>query len=375
MTAYATFYPLGNADSTLLELANKQLLLIDFGNQHNPDDPYEKRCDLAKELRAVLRKAGRNHFDVVCFTHLDDDHCQRMGEFFWLRHSTAYQGEDRVEIDELWVPACALTETNLDGDARLIRQEARHRLREKKGIRIFSRADRLKSWMEAEGMDFESRKHLFVDAGKLVPGFAKDGPEAVEFFVHSPFAWRQDETVVHDRNGDSIVFQAVFVDGGEESYALFGSDVDHTVLAEIVNITRGYGNDDRLRWDLLKLFHHCSYLSLGPDRGLTETVAVPEVKWLFETQGQNRCTIVSPSKPIPLPGSLEDKSTQPPHRQAANHHRRVVGDKLGTFMVTMDQTANPPKPLRFEIDRYGIGLVLAAPTVATAATSKPARQG
>ncbi len=41
----------------------------------------------------------------------------------------------------------------------------------------------------------------------------------------------------------------------------------------------------------------------------------------------------------------------------------------------MDQRANPPKPLRFEIDRYGIGLVLAAPNVATAATSKPARQG
>ncbi len=36
MTAYATFYPLGNADSTLLELANKQLLLIDFGNSTIP---------------------------------------------------------------------------------------------------------------------------------------------------------------------------------------------------------------------------------------------------------------------------------------------------------------------------------------------------
>ncbi len=59
MTAYVTFYPLGNADSTLLELADKQLLLIDYGNQRNPDDPYDKRCDLAKELRAALRKRDR----------------------------------------------------------------------------------------------------------------------------------------------------------------------------------------------------------------------------------------------------------------------------------------------------------------------------
>ncbi|MGU3540412.1 hypothetical protein [Methylobacterium sp. A54F] len=375
MAAFATFYPLGNADCTLLDLANKSKVLIDFGNQRNPDDPRDTRCDLAKVLRDDLRKSGRDYFNVVCFTHLDDDHCQRMGEFFWLRHALAYQGEGRIKIEELWVPACAVLEDNLDGDARLVRQEARHRLREGKGIRIFSRADRLKAWMAKEGIDFESRKHLFVDAGKLVPGFSKDGEEGVEFFVHSPFAWRQDEVVVIDRNGDSIVFQATFKDGTEESYALFGSDVDHFVLSDIVNITKRYGNEDRLRWDLLKLFHHCSYLSLGPERGVTETVAVDEVKWLFETQGRKRCTIVSPSKPIPTPGSVEDSSTQPPHRQAANHHRRVVKDKFGDFVVTMEQATPTPGPIRYQIDRNGVGIALAVTTGAGSATAKPARQG
>lgn len=96
MTAYVTFYPLGNADSALIELADKQLLLIDYGNQGNPNDPEDERCDLAEELRSVLRKANRKDFDVVCFTHLDDDHCQRMGEFFWLEHSGAYQDNERI---------------------------------------------------------------------------------------------------------------------------------------------------------------------------------------------------------------------------------------------------------------------------------------
>ncbi|MCJ2009584.1 hypothetical protein [Methylobacterium sp. J-092] len=375
MPAYVTFYPLGNADGSLIELANKQLLLIDFGNQGNPDDPEDERCDLAEELRKVLRKADRKSLDVVCFTHLDDDHCQRMGEFFWLRHSAAYQDDDRVEIDELWVPACALTETTLKNDARLVRQEARHRLREGKGIRVFSRAERLKDWMEAEGIDFESRKHLFVDAGKPVPGFDKAGASAAEFFVHSPFAWRQDENTVVDRNGDSIVFQVTFVDGGKESYALFGSDVDYLAITDIVSISRRYGNADRLRWDLMKLFHHCSYKSLGPERGEDETEAAENVRWLFEDQGRKRCTIVSPSWPIPLPGTAEDDDKQPPHRQAANHHRRVVRDKQGDFMVTMEPASGKPKPIRFEIDRYGVGIALAAPSVATASTSTTARQG
>jgi hypothetical protein len=258
----------------------------------------------------------------------------------------------------------------------LIRQEARHRLREGKGILIFSRAERLKEWMAANGIDFESRKHLFVDAGKTVPGYSKDGPEQVEFFAHCPFAWRQDENTVIDRNGDSIVFQASFKEGSYESYALFASDVDYEVLSQIVETTRKHGRSDRLLWDLMKLPHHSSYLSLGPERGTEETVAVPNVKWLFETQGQRGCYIVSTSCAIPAKGTEADRSTQPPHRQAANHHRRIVREKDGSYIVTMEQPRKEaPAPFKFEITQLGVALLLAAPTVISTATSAPARQG
>jgi hypothetical protein len=126
----------------------------------------------------------------------------------------------------------------------------------------------------------------------------------------------------------------------------------------------------------MKLFHHCSYLSLGPDRGKDETVAVPEVKWLFETQGREGCLIISPSDPIPSKGSEEDKSDQPPHRQAAAHHRRVANDKDGDFKVTMETpSVSRPKPLVIEITASGVSLLLAAPTAIGIATSKPARAG
>ena len=68
--------------------------------------------------------------------------------------------------------------------------------------------------------------------------------------------------------------QVTFREGGSDSYMLLGSDLDYESLSAIVQVTRSKGNDVRLLWDLVKLLHHCSYLSLGPDRGTDETKVV-----------------------------------------------------------------------------------------------------
>ena len=68
---------------------------------------------------------------------------------FYLEHAEKYQVKGRPRIGELWVPAAALVEEGLEGDARIIRSEARHRFKAKNGIRVFSRPDRLKEWMAA----------------------------------------------------------------------------------------------------------------------------------------------------------------------------------------------------------------------------------
>ncbi|MCW8087710.1 ComEC/Rec2 family competence protein [Sabulicella glaciei] len=376
MTAKIHFFPLGNADTLRLDLADGRKVLVDYANMRCADDDDDLRCDLPGELRRDLAKTRRNHFDAVCITHLDDDHCRGFGEFFWLEHAKAYQDDERVRITELWVPAAAICEEGLDGDARLVRAEARHRLKQGKGIRVFSRPDRLKGWFEKNGIDFESRKHLIVDAGKLVPGYTKEGAAQAEFFVHSPFGWRQNEQTVIDRNQDSIVMQVTFREGGGDTYALLGSDVDYESLSAIVQVTRKKGNSDRLLWDLMKLPHHCSYLSVGPDRGTDETRAHPDVKWLFETQGRQGGIIVSPSWPIPAKGTKEDDDVQPPHRQAANHHRRVTRNLGGQFTVTMENPSKArPAPFGYEITAYGIAAIVAAPMVSTYAAASTPRAG
>ncbi|MBN8913183.1 MAG: hypothetical protein J0H65_14225 [Rhizobiales bacterium] len=375
MTASITFHPLGNADCTRIDLADGKKLLIDYADMRNPNDPNDKRIDLPEELWADLRRAKRNDYDVVCFTHLDDDHCCGSGDFFWLDHAVKYQGEDRVKINELWVPAAAILEEGCDDSARIVRQEARHRLKKGYGIRVFSRPAKLKSWLEANGLTLESRAHLITDAGELVPGYSIFGPERAEFFIHSPFGWRQDDNQIIDRNQDSVVFQVTFAENGRQTRALFMSDINYDSIDQIVRTTKRHGREDRLLWDIFKVPHHCSYTAIGPDKGDDETVPTEHVKWLCETQGQERHIMMSTSKPMPLKGSPEDKDVQPPHRQAGAYYRGVANGADGQFKVTMDlPTASRPKPSTIEITDRGAKLVFAVAGAASIISS-PARAG
>lgn len=345
-----TFFPLGNADCCRIDLHDGRKILFDYANTRNPDDEDDRRCDLPTILMEDLESADKSDFDVTAFTHLDDDHVCGAPDFFYLEHAEKYRVKGRPKIGELWVPAAALVEEGLEGDARVIRSEARYRFKAKRGIRVFSRPDQLKEWMAQEDLDFDAHKHLISDAGQLVPGWSKD-TDGVEFFVHSPFAEHTDAGEVIDRNDCSLVMQAWFQIDGREVRLILSSDTAHDLWDAIIRITRFHKNDDRLGWDIFKLPHHCSYLSLGPEKGTSETVPTKPVKWLFETQSQTGCTVVSTSKSIPT----DDNDDQPPHRQAANYYKsKVAAPKSGEFKVTMEHpSVAKPEPLVIKIDGFG----------------------
>lgn len=377
MTAKLTFHPLGNADCTRFDLADGRKLLVDYADMRNPKDLWDRRIDLPAELKSDLRTVKRDYYDVVLFTHLDDDHCCGSGDFFWLDHAIKYQGESRIKIRELWVPAAAILEEGCEDSARIIRQEARHRLKKGYGIRVFSRPEKLKEWLEKNGLTLESRAHLITDAGQFVPEFSTTGPERVQFFIHSPFGWRQDDNGIIDRNQDSVVFQATFLEGSRETHALFMSDINYDSIDQIVQTTKRHKREDRLRWDIFKVPHHCSYLSIGPEKGEDETEPTTYVKWLCETQGQPRGTMMSTSDSIPVKGSAEDKDVQPPHREAASYYKRVANMKDGSFKVTMDlPSSSKPKPSTIEITERGAMLLSVSATIGAASViSTPARAG
>ena len=363
-----TFFPLGNADCCRIDLHDGRRILFDYANTRCADDENDKRVDLPTLLKEDLASADRDGYDVVAFTHLDDDHVCGAESFFYLEHAKVYQAEDRPKIHELWVPAAALVEEGVSGSARAIRAEARFRFKNKTGVRVFSRPERLKEWMKKEGLPFDDYKHLITDAGQLVPGWEKT-KDGVEFFVHSPFAERCDDGTVIDRNDASLVMQAWFAIEGREVRVMLSADTTYDLWNAIVRMTKVHKNEDRLAWDVFKLPHHCSYLSIGPERGKTETKPTEATKWLFETQAGQGCTVVSTSDPIPA-----TDTDQPPHCQAATYYRdRVTGPKAGEFIVTMEHpSAARPEPLVIKIDGFGRTIIKRITGGGAAVTSRPA---
>src|SRR5439155_5251842 len=126
------------------------------------------------------------------------DHVCSAPDFFYFEHAAKYQSKDRAKIGQMWVPAAVIVEDRPDGDAGVVQAEARYRLKNKKGIRVFSRPDRLRDWMEKQGLNIDQYGDFIIDAGRIVPdcNLLTDG---IEFFLHSPFAERCVDDPIADR--------------------------------------------------------------------------------------------------------------------------------------------------------------------------------
>lgn len=377
------FYPVGNGDTSQIVLSGGRRVLFDYCHRTNGEDPETPQIDLDSRLKEELKGANRDYFDIVAFTHADDDHISGSTDFFELQHAAKYQGEDRIKIQELWVPAAMLLEKapneKQSEEFVILRQEGRHRLLEGKGILVFSKPPELVAWLteklEERGEAHNARDHLFVDAGTLVPGFSqvKDG---VEFFCHSPFIKHCEDGSDVLRNRASLIFNVRFNADGYTYDHLQVGDAEWDVLEEIVEITRYHKNDDRLSWNLYNIPHHCSYLALSDEKGESETIPKPLVQELF-LQGKPGAYMVSSSKPIPDSRDAYDQ-IQPPHIQARKAYERYLRQIRGRkFLVTMEEpNASKPEPLVFEITSGGVswirGIVGGAPAIIS---SKPPRAG
>jgi hypothetical protein len=361
-----TFYPLGNADTTLFSIGNGKDFLFDFANVANPDDVNEKRTNVAVELREYMNGRQKDSFEIVGFTHGDSDHTKGSDEFFHFDRFPSLQGNGRFKIKELWVPAGMIVEKNSEDDARLLRQEARYRLRQGYGIRVFSRPQQLSDWFKSEGIPIESRAHLITDAGQVAPAPTLSG-DGVQFFIHSPFGHRQNEEEVIDRNANCLAFQARFDVDGTLTDLLMLSDVEHESLTAIIDITRGHLREDRLHWDVCKIPHHCSAYSLNAEKGTTKTVPTASIDWLYGQRGNGAICVCSSD------AIHAGETIQPPHFQAAHYYRDRINEVVrGEWLVTMSEpSVSRPKKIEIEIGRHGAKHLLTSAVGGAAMTGRP----
>lgn len=376
------FYPVGHGDTSQIVMNSGRRILFDFNHSPASDDSQRPEIDLKAELKAELTAAGRDYFDVVAFTHADLDHIQGSTEFFELRHAKKYQGEDRVKIQDLWMPAAMLLE-EADNDSQshefvILRQEGRHRLLEGTGIHVFSKPQALMDWLtpklEERGESATARDHLFIDAGKIVDGFTL-ADDKVEFFCHSPFIKHCDDGDII-RNTASLVFNVRLDADGEIFDYLEIGDATWESLSDIVDTTKYHGNMDRLKWDIYNIPHHCSYLALSDEKGEKKTIPKPQVQEILDL-GRRGSYIVSCSDPCTdIKDSYSQK--QPPHIQARKAYEATL-DSVGgrKFLVTMEEpNANKPEPIIFELTSNGNAWIKSSAVGAVgAAVSSPSRAG
>lgn len=331
------FYPIGNADCSLIKTQDDKFIIIDYAA------PSDGSFDLAKGLKNEVGEGGQ--IEILSFSHMDADHVKGASDLFYLEHAEKYQTEGRIKIKELWVPAAAIVESGLEDDARVIRQEARYRLKNKNGVKVFGKPEYLKEYLESDesgkDINYDDVKHLIVEAGSNIPMCG------LEFFIHAPFSNDQDDKSTIKRNSNALAFQIRVTNGSRISNLLYLGDLDSDIISKIVSISECKGNVDRLRWDILKVAHHGSYTALNKDdKDKKKTIPTDEIKRLLE-HGSKGAKILISSQSI---DKNDYDRTQPPHIQAYNSYKEYADKNSQRILVTGDSDES----ISLILNEYGV---------------------
>ena len=88
-----TFYPVGNGDTSLLKLDNNKWILFDYYHQGQGEEDNSPVINLKQKLKDELTSNSRDYFDVVAFTHADNDHIKGCSDFFEFDHNLTTQAK------------------------------------------------------------------------------------------------------------------------------------------------------------------------------------------------------------------------------------------------------------------------------------------
>lgn len=355
------FYPVDNADNTLIKLSDDSTVQIDcqirdVEENSNGVKIYDVKKDLLKELK---KDSNKNPFvDLFVLSHPHKDHCLGFESNYYCGDPDEYSEDNRkkdeIIVGELWVTQQIFL-NDICEEAKPIRREAKRRRK------LFEddpkEADKQGNRLRIIGYNDEDKTvdGLHYVPGNVVKKFNGKTSDYLEFFIHAPF---KSDLITgkadSDHNATSIVFQASFrvsKGGNIKTRAFFGGDADHYIWEKVLRISENNNNQEKLKWDIFLSPHHCSW-SFFNDRPYEDNKTPKDYSLELLDYKQNNAYVVASSVKI------EDNDNNPPHYQAKEQYVKKV--TAGYFRNTaINKSSKAPEPLEFIIEEDGIKLTKA----------------
>lgn len=386
MTAQITFFPVGNGDMTLIEVADGQTkILIDVNIRDAADDPSDETFDAATSLRKRLYRDenGRPYVDAFLLSHPDQDHCNGLQKHFWLGNPSSYpddekkDGEKRIMIREIWSSPLVFRRASKDhplcDDAKAFAAEARRRVqinRDRKFSAV-AEGDRILILGEDEDGKTDDLGPILV---KVDQEFDRINWVHNAYFrarLLAPLPKGDDETEeVLSKNHSSTILNIRLA--GDRTHVdacrfLTAGDAEVAIWERLW--ARHKRQPEVLQYDLLLTPHHCSWHSLSYDSWSEkhEEAEVSSAARSALSQTRLGAVLVASSDPI------KDDDNDPPCYGAKKEYERIVRAAKGAFMCTGEYPSTAaPAPLEFAIGEKGVTLRPTRQAASSAKSLKPA---
>ncbi len=367
------YYPVGNADCTLIKLDNGKTIIVDcqiledLTDGHGKQVMFDVKADLLKELKRD--GLGRPFVDLFISTHPHDDHCKGFDGNFYHGKVDDYdkdKNKDEIIIEELWITPRGLN-NNLSAPAEDIRKEAKRRRKLYDNDANFngSKGNYLRIIGYDKDKEFDGR-YCYVP-GKLVTTVHDASLSWLDIFIHAPFKEDVETSKKYDnKNATSIVVQFGFkIDGdtGYKSRVLMGGDAEHEIWQHILDNNT---DEEKLKWNIFLAPHHCSWSFFNEPDNKKEIK--PSAEAILDKQIGNAAHIVASSNEI------KNDDNNPPCYEAKQQYIKKLKSGSSHFLNTAmhSKVGNIPQPIVFKISENGKTLREISTVAGASSVSNPA---
>lgn len=369
------FYPVENADCTLIKLSNGKTIITDcqiFDNL-NDDKGTQVRFDVKSDLLKELGKDenGNPFVDLFVSTHPHDDHCKGFEGNFYHGDPNDYdssKNKDEIIIGELWVTPRGVG-NKLADSAEMIRKEAKRRR---------NLYDEDEDYYGGYGNYLHiigyNQQTTFDERYGYVPGTtitSVNGADLrwLELFIHAPFKEDVETSKkADDKNATSIVIQYSFKtldDSYQEAIKcrlLMAGDAEHEIWQHIIDNNK---DDEKLKWNIFLAPHHCSWTFFNEPDNKEEVK--PSAETIMKKQVGTMSYVIASSKEI------KDDDNNPPCYEAKKEYKKRLSNADNFLNTATNDIKNKiPQPIVFKIDKHGKRLVTPIVKASESTISRPA---